>query len=834
MSETDDTNLDWRSRPGWVEHLSREVGNALAATDDNAMTPILDEIDALLGSGHDTVATLVAQAALYRAVQGPVIRRDFDASHLTEPTHLEALVADALSIADRTPQLARAVDAFARVSVEQRRYRRASELFLFAASIWADEDDAPQQALSLLRAGAAAYRLDEYEEAFAISECAREAYARIGDDKGEILATLNLVQVVNSAGDVDSAGDLLDRARELSRGRRDGHITTSILLEEAILAAESGDSSDARKKFGAAYRSARRRGDLEQALIAAKNLAIVASDESAGSREIHWWRAAIVFASELRDWRELQELERALGIALMRAGKYQDAVSAFDRAADLNIEHNNAVDAARAKADKGAVLLDSATKSDLNDEEFAEFTAEAIRVLDEARTELESLVDFEWAAIAVRNLRTAWVLQNTEALGASVLIDTAENSHLDPDYRIELRRNAAWLLLSSGSETEDDDRPVQWLVDAASTSSATSLESAWSLAKQAANLAQRGFNHAALSLYDAALARISSTDDASAYGNMLNDSVLVMDDEGDHEEIRQRLLTVEAIARDSQDRVLLSLALLNLGQMVKQTADLESARNYYSEAFELSKEIGDDARAASALASLSNTYVSEARSDEATRMSQDALVLAVRSDSDEAWVSATSAVASAAYLRGEYEDAYIGWMACIEREDQEGQGEHQAYALDSLAALGDWSRFRRELERFAKHSQTTSTQFFFVEKLYVPAMTWLRGNRPQAAGVVIAFGVMLAFEAASLAYGVQGRELSTAERERSMVRVGSAMGAARAVFELLDLPDKTARVVRNAYERTIRRAAGNNADELLQVVDRYIRDAEDDDNEPTP
>lgn len=833
MSETDDANADWRSQPDWVEHLSREVGNALAATNDSAMTPILDEIDALLDGGHETVATLVAQAALYRAVKGPVVRQDFDAAQLTEPTHLEALIADALSAADRTPELARAVAAVARVSVEQRTYQRASQLFLLAASIWADEDNAPQQALNLLRAGAAAFQLDEDEAALEISERARDIYARLGDDKGATLATLNLAQIANSAGDVDTAADLLNRARELSRGHRDGRITTSILLEDAILTAESGDTSNARNLFRVAYRSARRRGDLEQALIAAKNLAIVASEESAESREIHWWHAALALAIEVREWREQQELERALGIALMRAGKYQDAVLAFDRAIELNNEHDNAVDAARAKADKGAVLLERATKSDLNDEDFAELTTEAISVLDEARTELESLADFEWAAIAVRNLRTAWVLQNTEAVGASVLIDTAENPHLDSDYRVELRRNAAWLLLSSGSGTQDDARPVQWLVDAASTPSSTPLEAAWSLAKQAASLAQRGFNQAALSLYDAALAKISPADDASAYGNMLNDSVLVMDDEADHEEMRQRLLRVEAIARDTQDRVLLSLALLNLGQTVKQAADLESARNYYSEAVELSNDIGDDARAAEALASLSNTYVSEGQSEEAARMSQDALLLAIRSDSDEAWVSATSAVASAAYLRGEYEAAYRGWIACIERENPDEQGEHQAYALDSLAALGDWPRFRRELERFAKHSQKTNTQFVFVEKLYIPAMTWLRADRPQAAGVVIAFGVMLAFESASLAYGAQGRELSTAERERSTVRVGSAMGAARAVFELLELPDKATRVVRNAYERTIRRAAGNNAGELLQIVDRYIRDAETDEDEPT-
>ncbi len=830
MSKADDTNFNWRSRADWVEHLSREVGIALAATDNGSMTSILEEIDALLDDGHETVAALVAQAALYRAVKGPVVRRDFDDSYLTNPTHLEALIADAVAEVNRTPQLARAIGAVARVAVEQRSYQRASELFLLAASIWADESDVPQRALSLLRAGAAAFHLDENEAAFAISSRAREAYAGIGDGEGEILATLNLVQVATSAGDIDTSASLLKRARELYRGHRNGHIATSIMLEEAILGAKSGSTSHARKIFGTAYQSARRRADLEQALVAAKNLAIIASEESAGSRELHWWRAALDLARELHDWREQQELERSLGIALMRFGKYQDVVSAFDSAIKLNNEYDHPVDAARARADKGAILLEQATKSDLNDKEFADLTTEAIIVLNDARKELELFTDFEWAAIAVRNLRMAWVLTNTEALGASLLIDTAENSQLRSDYRVELMRNVAWLLLSSGSEAQDDGRPVEWLVDAALTTSATLLESAWSLAKQAASLTHSGFDRAALSLYDAALARISPTDDASAYGNMLNDSVLVMDEQTAHEEIHHRLLRVEGIARDTQDRVLLSLALLNLGHTVKQTADLGSARNYYAEAVELSKEIGDDARAADALASLSNTYLGEGQTDESARLSQDALMLAIRSGSDEAWVSATSAVASAAYLRGEYEAAYRGWIACIEREEPDEQEEHAAFALDSLAALGDWPRFRRELERLAKRSQKTNTQFVFVEKLYLPAMTWLRAERHRAAGVVIAFAIMLAFEAASLAYGVRGRELSTTEREQSAIRVGSAMGAARAVFKLLDLPRKATRVVRNSYERTIRRAAGDNANELLQLVDLYIYDAKTDDN----
>lgn len=84
-------------------------------------------------------------------------------------------------------------------------------------------------------------------------------------------------------------------------------------------------------------------------------------------------------------------------------------------------------------------------------------TAHGVVLLDHARTELEKLGDFEWAAIAVRNLRTAWVLRNEEADGATVLIDAAEGfDQVEAAYCVELRRNAAWLLLASGSLASDD------------------------------------------------------------------------------------------------------------------------------------------------------------------------------------------------------------------------------------------------------------------------------------------------------------------------------------------------------------------------------------------
>lgn len=222
-------------------------------------------------------------------------------------------------------------------------------------------------------------------------------------------------------------------------------------------------------------------------------------------------------------------------------------------------------------------------------------------------------------------------------------------------------------------------------------------------------------------------------------------------------------------------------------------SDAKSTRNL---------QIGDDARAAIRLASLSHTYVRDDRIDEADRTSQRALAIAVEAGSKEAWLRATSATASVAFARGDYETAYQSWAVCAAREPAEDSGEHQAYALDSLAQIGNWPRFRRELDRYARRLRRADAQFAFAENLYLPALTWLRRGNFAAAGTVLAYGVLLAFEAASKGYGAKGRELSTSDREQILVKTATSMGSTKAVFVLLELPDADREFARVTRERS--------------------------------
>ena len=62
-----------------------------------------------------------------------------------------------------------------------------------------------------------------------------------------------------------------------------------------------------------------------------------------------------------------------------------------------------------------------------------------------------------------------------------------------------------------------------------------------------------------------------------------------------------------------------------------------------------------------------------------------------------------------------------------------------------------------------------------------------------------------------------------------MVKTAAAMGAVRTVFVLLNIPARLRATARRAYERTIRKAIGEDAEQLIESVDHMILGADEDD-----
>lgn len=833
MSDDPDNSEDWEAGAAPFEQLAKDVGDALKSPDDDAMLGLLEEVESLLHSGNDSIARALTQAGLLRTIHGTNITDAPDLEQLLGLGRFDGLVDEV--IAARTPSMlaGAALGAAGLVFGDRDEYERALEAHRAAAMVWAAAGQPEREATELLRAGASAFYAGPPEDALRRSTLARTAYERLGDRRGAIWATLNMLQVADRDGDADTVQRLLHEAQALNIGLRDGHITCSILIQEGALLAETGHSAAARDRFLKAYRNAHRRQDPDQALLAAKNLGLVHMDLDQPHRSIQWWEKAADHAVTISDWRAEQNAHRNRGIALARVGRDTDAAAALQHAVHINEDHHDPLNAAQARADLGAVILEHALRDDTPTAQFTDLTAQAVVLLNTARSELEGLGDFAWAATTVRNLRTGWILQHTEADGAHTLRDAAtQYADADPSYGAELRRVAAWLSLAAGVPASDDAQISDALIDAVVATSDDAVEQAWSLAKEAAALADRGFTDAAANLYDAALARLSADTDPSAFGNILNDSVLVLERLERMDEVRERLLVVERIARASEDRVLLSLALSNLGETAARDHDDTRARDYFTASVALAEDIGDDSRVAIGLASIATTYLNTNQITEADDFSRRALQLAHTAGTTDAWLRATSATASVAYLRADYEAAFTAWDACASRAGAAHADDYPAFALDSLAQIGNWPRFRRELDRHTKRAQRAHAQDTFVRKLHLSVFTWLQHGRPAAAGTVLGYSVMLGFEGASSAYGTHGRELSTAERRQSVTQITTPLGAATAVFVLLDLTPRDKAAVRRAYERTITRAAGPDARELIDTADRYILTHPDAPTEP--
>jgi len=183
-----------------------------------------------------------------------------------------------------------------------------------------------------------------------------------------------------------------------------------------------------------------------------------------------------------------------------------------------------------------------------------------------------------------------------------------------------------------------------------------------------------------------------------------------------------------------------------------------------------------------------------------------------------------SVEASICYADGEYEKAHSLWSRSASLVETRSAGEYQAFALDSLAQLGKWRRFKRELDRLASASQKSATQVEFVEKLYMPAQTWLRLGRPKAAGVVLAYIVLLGLQGIGAEHtkAIVSRG-GNAARNLILLKSGSVLGAARAFFELMEMPEKARRTMRSAYARTITSIAGSDAPHVLDLVDQFAQ-----------
>jgi len=825
----------WQSRSDAVELLAVAMGKTLALGNDRDFLSFAIVAFDLERAGNDDWAHLIVQALLLHMTPHD-LRDDTSLSEwLFDSSKYDHLLGQVIEDRASLPLLHAATLTIAgRVASAQGRYDQAAATFEAAAESWRRQGERREEAIALMALGAAHSHRGRPDDAERAVESSMAIFAHLGDRYGQALLMLNNVENALAREDVEGARNRLNDVRPLIRTLRDGHLTNSFILSEASIQIDTNEFASARRLYAVAVSSARRRQDLDQLVAATRNLAKVTTEHFSRQRGITLWAQARDVARQVHDWREEQAIERALGVELARERRFAEAVEAFENAEALNERFGDRLEAARVRADLGAATLSWAVSlsAEADDAMFNDLLARAEQVIDRARHELEELDDFDWAEITVRNLRAVWSNSDHSPYGVNVLIKTAETfANARPEYSAEALRNAALLSLSQrDGQTESSDDPIGWLVAAVKLRRMDDDDRAWSLANDASLLTRAyGLHVFAVQLFDAALQLLDPTQNPTAWGTIQNDAALAAAAADLLSDAEARLRGVTEIARISENRVLLQLAVSNLGELAARRGSSEEARALFIDAAGISEALGDYSEAADSWASITNSWVLDGNLEEARRAAAKTALLASQSTSSEAVARAESSAAGLRYLEGDFETAHALWMRCASLVDGPKSGEYLAFALDSLARLGDWRRFKRQLDKLARSAQENGTQLDLVSKLDRSVGMWLNQDRPKAAGIVLANLVALSLEGLSISVAAAGREVGgQAAKDQELMRSSHLFGAARAYLKLWEFQGSQRLTMRREYEKAIRRIAGYDADQVIELVDDYALSSDDD------
>ncbi|GAA2050067.1 hypothetical protein [Leifsonia soli] len=805
---------DWAERPDAADLFGIALVDAIKNQNDDALYAFLELGDRFLGAGSVVVAKLVVESVLSYLVGAD---RGAGGRRPDLPTLTRLLI----SKDDPSTLTSAALSLAARVLDAENLLHDALAARQAVARISESGEDTSALVSALVSLGAAQFRVGDVDGADGTARRVLELVDHLEDPFNVAAVRLNILQYELSRGDVDSAKDQAKELRPYIRGLRNGHFSASLDLAESSIDVEQGRLDRARVLVVKALRSARQRHEYPQMVLALGNLAWIDAALGDLKRSVDWLLKARDAAVESGDWFQLQGFEHRRGIALAQSQNYTEAINALQRA--VEVDPGDPHERSRTRADIAAVYLAWAHYESENEGDPDEKLGRAESEAESAISQLEQLGDFEWASRGVRTLRQVFERRSYGAAEVDRFAIAAQRyQQVAPPYSGELLRSAGYLALAAGM---DQELAISRLVLAAELQAATPQQRAWILADDAAELSDRYGIREVVPLFDAALMQLDPQADSAAFGSLQNDAALAASDNGDNEDAIRRLSEVLDIADFSKNRVLAALATGNLGEIhVRQDANT-LAREYLERSARLSVELGDDASAASAWSSVANSWVDEGDLETAEKASGQALIRAERSSSRDALARAKSSAASISYARGKYEESHRLWVECVGLVEERDAGEYQAFALDSLARLGEWRPFKRELDRFARAAQKSGLQKSFSNKLYLSARTWLDEGRPRAAGVVLAYTVLLALDGVMQATRQMPESAARTQASiRSVFGVADALGGAGAFLYLIDLPANSRATLRASYESTIRSIAGEDAQSVIDIVDDMLGD----------
>jgi|GEM_PF-4825328 tetratricopeptide (TPR) repeat protein len=591
------------------------------------------------------------------------------------------------------------------------------------------------------------------------------------DDEGYAKVLVNLASLYLDLGAAESFGRTVARLASSPAMAKRGADRSALLGLQGLLAVQEGRLQDAERLLRSGCVLARRRGIVDHEIVNLQNLGSVLVDLERPGRALRPLRRAAKLARLTEDHRQLELAERTLATALVRAGRFKDAIATLLEANADATDQGDETSVARIAADLGALYL------------HWKKPADAVATLERALETFVRTRQQSWGHKTVLNLGLA--LARTGAIGNAleVVRDKAHEVFEEPSDVGDLletfgdliwaeypARDCALVYRSAIEEYERQQTPG--LAD--------------KLAEIASKLADSGTPEEAVAFFDNALRRYDPADCHIAPYQILNDRGLAKAAGGDLGaaivDLKQSLI----LASDSQDRAMRALCLNNLSEMTRRLGETNEAVILALEAVATARDLKSQTQIGSALATLGLAQLSTDDPAEAAASFRESLRLARRTRDRSTEAIALGGLGQVAFSNERYRTAIRHYLRAVEIESSEADTTHEtetwAALTETAACLEDRDRFESYLQRLIEAVQKEKGPLVVaLGAMQRAGTTWFEAGDLEAAGGVFATAILLA---AVESAGAGAEEFATAIGRAVLIPFFAAASAHRESTDL--------------------------------------------------
>ena len=587
---------------------------------------------------------------------------------------------------------------------------------------------------ALLNLGVEAYSSGDLKEAEQLFAQSYDQKLRGDDFYGIAQLTLNLASLWIDLARVRDATEILKASERFVRLLKDPALLSTLEGIYGNLAAKQGNFKTAKQHFRASIEWARKANSRDREGLGLWNLGAAHLDSREFGKSLRAYRKALRIFHDIGAIDSEESVERALAVALHRAGRHAESAEHFDRARRLARRLKNERNWATATADLGAVhaRLGNARK--------------ALSLIKQAFAIFELIGDPEW--IAQLSLNAARLHREMDDVPHAV-------EALEKALRTlpEGARSERGDILFSLAETRLDDGAISAAISdfkaALQVTEAVgdTRSAAWRSALAGMHLADRGCLRQALEFYDLALAAYESLEDREMEFHVRNDRAIALIEMGEFEDARRELEQCRRMAGRLRNRVMRCQALMNLGELHRQEGNLSRARSLTTQALELARQLGDKKAEAELLGNL-GLALADADDWRGARTSfQRASRLGAVIKDPRSEAAATGGLALVAFVNNDYSEAANLYRKAVRLRQKEGKErklvEDVAGLTESWAALGRSRQVQKAAQYLVDLAQELGANELASEALARTASWYLKRRDIRTAVDLFAASVVV-------------------------------------------------------------------------------------------